>query len=180
MIKQLQTRILMIIVLSGILLNSCEKEEIYDLFPLKVGNEFYYKYYKKRLSGISATTNGTEVWKVIVESPQGDSILYIIERKLNATTIIPGLGDTIQINNSISQLAVSEKKSSSLISIFGFRFKRYQDISQIELKQEGYSSTPSITCVFKSDSGLVKYYYHHPPNQIYDESLILDSLKVLP
>ena len=179
MIKLLPRKYALILVTTGILLNSCNKQETYDLFPLKVGNEFYYKYHKYRFNGISAYTDGYETWKVVSELIQGDSIIHTIERTLNATTIIPGL-DTITINNNKIQLVISEKKSSSLISLWGFYFKRYQDISRIELKKQDNTSMPSLTCLFKADSGLVKYNYHHPPNQITDESLVLESLKIIP
>ena len=32
--------------------------------------------------------------------------------------------------------------------------------------------------LFKADSGLTKFIYYHPPNQITNESLSLDSLKI--
>ena len=176
--RRLQSRFLWLLVLSGFLFNACEKQERYDLFPLKVGNEFYYKYDKYRFTGISAYTKGNETWKVVSESSQGNSITYIIERNLNATLRVAG--DTIIITDSKSQLEIIEDKSSSIISVLGFNFKRYQDVSQIELKQQGYSSTPSLTCLFKADSGMTKYNYYHPPNQITNESLYLDSLKIIP
>lgn len=80
------------------LLDSCSKQDevpLYDLFPLEVGNEFYYKYYKYRYIGILSYTSGIETWKVVPESSQDNSKIYRIERKLNGTvkvanqTIIP-------------------------------------------------------------------------------------------
>jgi hypothetical protein len=177
MLKQPQTKFLLVLVLLGILMNSCKKQEVYDLFPLNVGNEFYYIYYKHR-SLPSAYTNGIETWKVLSELAQGDSIIHIIERKVNTTTVLPGL-DTI-INNSVSQFVISEKKSSSLISFWGLNFRRFQQVSWIQFKQQGGGSMSSWSYDFKADSGLVKYFYHHPPNSIYDESLVLDSVKIVP
>jgi hypothetical protein len=176
--KHLKSGFLWFLFLSSFLFNGCEKQEDYDLFPLKAGNEFYYKYYKYRYTGISAYTTGTETWKVLSETVQDNSIKYNIERTLNAILKVAGLTDTI--SDSKSYLEIIEDKSSSVISVFGFSFKRYQDIPEIELKQQGYTSMPSLTCVFKADSGLMKYSYYHPPNQITNETLHLDSLKIFP
>jgi hypothetical protein len=122
MIKHLQTRFLLSLVLCAILLISCTKQEINDLFPLKTGNEFYYRYNKNEYTGISANITGSETWKVVNESSQRDSIKYIIERKLNA--ILTVAGSSTVISNSITYLEIYEDKSSSIISIWGFFFKR--------------------------------------------------------
>jgi len=170
-----------LLVLSGFLLGTCEKQE-YDLFPLKVGNEFYYTYYKYRYTGISAYTNGTERWKVISVSSQGNSNIYRIERKLNA---ILNIGDqSIIISDSSGFFEISEDKSSSLLSsssmllYIEISFKRYQYDPVFEIKQEGHSNVQGWSYLFKADSGLTKYTYYHPPNQITNESLHLDSLKI--
>lgn len=180
--KHLIHLFLWFLVLSGFLFNACEKQERHDLFPLKVGNEFYYKYYKYRYTGISAYTNGTETWKVISESSHGNSNTYRIERILNATLKVAG--QTIIISDSVRYFEISEDISSSLISsssmilFFEISFKRYQNDSQIEIKQEGHSNMEGWSYLFKADSGLTKYTYYHPPNQITNESLSLDSLKL--
>lgn len=176
MFKRLKHRLLLKIVLGGILIISCEKQNTYDLFPLEVGNEFYYSYYKKTAM-ITSYTNGVEIWTVISESEQGDSIVYLLEQIIDATRITPSLGDTFNIYSK-TQFEIIEQKSSSIISFRPFTFKRYQDVSRIELKQEGGSNRPGVSCTFKADSGMVKYYYHHPPNQIYDITLLLDSIKI--
>jgi hypothetical protein len=171
-----------LLVLSGFLLSTCKKQERYDLFPLKVGNEFYYKYYKYRYTGVSSYTNGTETWKVVSESSQGSLINYIIEVKMNA--IVTGVGAKI-ISDSLRYVEINENKSSSLISatslipLWNFPFKRYQDVSQVEIKQECRSGILGWSFKFKADSGLTKYTYCHPPNQITNETLTLDSLKLL-
>jgi hypothetical protein len=176
MIKRLQTSFLWFLVLFGFLFNNCKKQENpYDLFPLKLGNEFYFKYKK---SEIGADTKGTETWKVVSESSQGGSIKYQIERKLNAIVTLGSY--KIVITDSITYLEVNEDKSSSKISLWEFLFKRYQSVSQIELKKEGNTSMPSLTCVFKADSGLTSYNYYHPPNQLTYITFHLDSLKIIP
>jgi hypothetical protein len=177
--KNLKNNFFWFLVLYCALFESCKKQEMpYDLFPLKVGNEFYYKYYQYRFTGISAYTNGTEIWRVASASEQENSITYTIKRNLNAILKVAGNSDTI--SNSISYLQVIEDKSSSMISIWGFSFKRYEDVRQIELVSQGNTSTPSVSCVFKADSGMITYTYYHPPNQITNETLSLDSLKIIP
>jgi hypothetical protein len=87
--RLLKHTVFFLLVLSGFLSGGCEKQE-YDLFPLNTGNEFYYTYYKYRYTGISAYTNGTERWKVISVSSQGNYNIYRIERKFNAILKVPG------------------------------------------------------------------------------------------
>jgi hypothetical protein len=184
--KILRIGLSLFIILYSCLFDACKKEKqetTYDLFPLKVGNEFYYKYYKYRFNGISAYTNGTETWKVISESSHGNSNTYSIERKLNATLKVAG--QTINISDSVRYFEINEDMSSSLIStssmilFLEISFKRYHSDSQIEIKQEGYSNMEGWSYLFKSDSGLTKFTYYHPPNQITNESLSLDSLKLV-
>jgi hypothetical protein len=181
MIKNWAIGSILILVFCGCLCDACKKRVTYDLFPLKVGNEFYYKYHKYRFSGASSSINGTETWKVVSESSQGTYITYIIELKMNA--VVTGLGAKI-ISDSIRYVEINEDKSSSLISgssflyHWNFQFRRYQDVSQFETKQECLSSIEGWTFLFKADSGLTKYGFCHPPNQIVNESLTLDSLKI--
>lgn len=180
--KHLILIFLWFLVLSGFLFSTCEKQGRYDLFPLRVGNEFYYKYYKYRYTGISAYTNGTETWKVVSESYQGNSKTYRIERKLNATLKVAG--KTMIISDSLQYFEIREDISSSLISCSSMilfseiSFKRYQDDSQLEIKQGGHGDMISWSYLFRADSGLTKFTFYHPPNQITNESLSLDSLKI--
>jgi hypothetical protein len=180
--KIVAIRSIWILIISVCLFVDCKKQETYDLFPLKPGNEFYYKYYRYRFNGIFAYTTGTETWTVVSESSQGNSNIYTIERKLNA--LLEVAGQTIIISDSIRYFEISENKSSSMLSSSSMLintdlgFRRYQNNSQIELKQEGQSNSESWSYLFKADSGLTKYTYSHPPNQITNETLSLDSLKL--
>ena len=178
--KKLKFRILWSCFFCSIFVQSCKKQETYDLFPLKVGNEFYYYYAMDRWSPIHAYAYGIETWKVVSESIQGDSIVYTILQTLNGKTIIPGLHDTIEIKDQIYQQNIIQKKFSSLIIFEGFKFYRYQDVSQIDLSIEGGAGMVTRRCVFKADSGMVKSYYRHPPNQIMHITLTLDSIKIIP
>ena len=170
-------------VLYGFLFDACKKEKQetpYDLFPLKVGNEFYYKYYRGKMM---AETKGTETWKVVSESFQGGSVKYLIERKLNAIFTYPL--HQIVITDSISYLEVTEDKSSLISSLFlsysNLSFKRYQNVNQYVIEQTyAGTMTPTWKYIFVADSGLTSYNYHHPPNQITNITLHLDSLKKIP
>lgn len=101
---------------------------------------------------------------------------------MNATLKVAG--QTIIISDSVRYFEISEDISSSLISsssmilFLEISFKRYQNDSQIEIKQEGNSNMEGWSYLFKADSGLTKFIYYHPPNQITNESLSLDSLKI--
>lgn len=167
-----------LLIIPGLLFTTCEKQE-YDVFPLNVGNEYYFTYYKYH---IPAYTNGTERWKVISVTSQGGSDIYTIERKLNAVLKIGG--QTIIIADSIRLFNISEEKSSSLLStssmflFIDLNFKRYQSNPVLEIKKDGTANASSWSWTFKADSGLTKYSYYHPPNQIVNETLHLDSLKI--
>jgi hypothetical protein len=171
----------LMLVLSGFLLGTCEKQE-YDLFPLKVGNEFYYTYHKDRYSGLHTYTNGTERWKVISVSSQGNSDIYRIERRLNAILEIDSRQPII-ISDSLSFFEISEDKSSSILSsssmllYLEISFKRYQIDPVFEIKHVNIGFE-DWSYLFKADSGLTKFTYYHPPNQITNESLHLDSCKI--
>lgn len=173
--------LLLLLVFLSFLLNTCKKPE-YDLFPLNVGNEFYYTYYKYRYTGISAYTNGTERWKVVSVYSQGNSNIYRIEQKLNA--VLKVAGQTIIFSDSLRFFEISEDRSSSILSsssmfqVVEIRFKRYQNDPVLEIKKECLSSVQGWSYTFKVDSGLTKYSYCHPPNQITNESLHLDSVRI--
>lgn len=152
-----------LILLLQILLLACNKPESpRDLYPLKVGNEYYFSYSKTKPVTIQSTTKGVEVWKVISDSIKGNSIHYLIERKLNATELVPTINYRRDIIDAISYLEIIEDKSSSVISFWNISFRRYQDVGHIEISTEGGTSMPTTTFTFKADSGLVYYYYYHP------------------
>jgi hypothetical protein len=89
-------------------------------------------------------------------------------------------GQTIVFSDSISYLEAIEDGSSS-ISFMDCNFERYQNVSQAEVKREMVASngTYKWSATFKADSGMTYYSYYHPPNQITNETLTLDSLKLI-
>jgi hypothetical protein len=181
--KFLRISLLLFFIIYSFLFDSCKKEKPetpYDLFPLKVGNEFYFKYYKGEML---AETIGTEIWKVVSETSLGGSVNYLIERKLSATYKYPF--HEMVITDSISYLQVIEDKSSLISSFFlsfaKLSFKRHQNISQYVLEQTyTNTTTPTWKYIFVADNGLTSYYYHHPPNHITNITLHLDRLKIIP
>jgi hypothetical protein len=183
MIKRLKIRFLWILILLGFLFTGCKRENQdtpYDLFPLKVGNEFYYKYQNKKLF---EDTEGTEAWKVISESSQEGSIKYVIERKLNAVYTV--LYNQRIITDSISYLEVTEDPSSVISSLFlsysNISFQRYQNVSHSVIEHSFQADAlQQWKYLFVADSGLTSYQYHHAPNSITDITLHLDSLKKIP
>ena len=178
--KFLSIRLIWFLVLSGFLFNTCKKEGKFDLFPLKTGNEFYYKYNKESHPGPTVYTIGTETWKVVNESEEGNHIKYTIERRLNAKISLGGYTYVTKvISDSIQYLEILEDKKTALISFLNITFKRYQSVSQIEINQGGQYDIEGWSYLFKTDSGMTKYNYYHRPNQITIESLHLDSITTI-
>jgi len=181
--NRLKIRFLWILILFGFLFTGCNRENqdtLYDLFPLKVGNEFYYKYQNKKMF---EDIKGTEVWKVISQSSQGGSSKYLIERKLNAVYTV--LYNQRIITDSISYLEVTEDTSSLISSLFvsysNISFQRYQNVSHYVIEHPlPDDAIQQWKYIFVADSGLTSYQYHHAPNSITDITLYLDSLKKIP
>jgi hypothetical protein len=179
--KNLRISLSWVLVLYGFLFYACKKQESpYDLFPLKVGNEFYYKYYKGQLM---AGTIGNETWKIVSESSQGGSVKYLIERKLNA--ILTVFNNRIVITDSITYLEVTEDKSSMISSLFlsgsNISFKRYQNVNKYVIEHQNTGTRDSYwKYIFVADSGLTSCDYRTPPNQVIHLNMHLDSLKKIP
>ena len=194
--KFLTIKLICFLVLACFLINACKKQETprgtYDLFPLKVGNEFYFKFDREEYYGLNYHFQGTEVWKVVDQSVLGNSIKYNIERKLNTIRILynyyPGTSlyyTTTDSINSVRYMEISEDRTSSLITaepfIFASKisFKRYQNNPKTEISQLGYDYNATWSCLFKADSGLTKYNDSTPVNYASSETLTLDSLKII-
>lgn len=175
MLKHIKNRFLNLFLFAGIAFISCEWKSMHDLFPLEVGNEFYYWHYETACP-VARKQYGVETWKVISELSQGDSTIYTIEQNLKATYIMVSLQDTFYAETTYN-FEIIERHPSSIISFSGFKFMRYQNVSHLELNRQGSSSISAVTCLFKSNKGLVKYTYNHP-NHIKSLTLTLDSLKI--
>ena len=87
----------LLLILVGFIYASCERTEdpeekpIYDLFPLNVGNLFYYSYsYSYRhdpLVGPYKSANGKRQWRILTDSLKVNSIEYTFEEKYNGFEI---------------------------------------------------------------------------------------------
>lgn len=154
----------------------------YDLFPLKTGNEFFYKYMSGDLYGACRTRiEGSEVWKIL-SSYQG---IYKVQRNLSGLKIRDCgsfWGDTVIILDSIRFLEIFES-NTSLISfslsdyvLTEVEFNRFQDIPLYEIKEPGSTVTPTWSFTFKSDSGLTSYKCFGKPNKGKFVTLTLDSI----
>lgn len=185
----LSFELIFISILSVVLFDTCKKEpekvvegKNFDLFPLKVNNLFYYSYFHGKSNGaISEYTKGTEVWKVVSVSDAGTSFRYFIECKLSAIRIISfAPKDTIQVESQ-RNIVIDEQKSTSNLSFTfnnnSFIFERYQNTDHYVVSQNGGTAAISWSYVFTADSGLTKYTYYDPPNQIENKLLKLDSLR---
>lgn len=179
MTKLLKISLLLILVLAGIVYNSCEEEETYDMFSYKVGNEYFYKYNLNRIYKINAITIGTEKWKVISKTPSADCDTFKIERILNGIRIF--FDDTSLIKDQLSYLDVLEYKNKSEFLMFGITILRYNDEPTLEVKDESVYHTRK-KCTFKADSGLTKYsfYYYSKGMGNITELLTLDSIRISP
>lgn len=200
MLKLLTIKFLSFLILSGILFSHCKKEDndnpdsneqLNDLFPLKVGNHFFYGYSHKTSYGIADTlVSGKEQWSILSEKFNGNSKVFIIERKLNGRCVVSGgwingvkIDTTIIISDRIRSFEL-KCSDSSLISfkIFddeGVNFNKYQSDSVFIINYQGNTGTPNWKYVFKANKGLSSFSFHHPPNYQYDTSLTLDSLHLV-
>lgn len=78
------------IILTFIMISdSCTKDRgRYELFPLKVGNEYYYQYlYSFDDFVVGNSTIGNEKWTVLTDSVKNKNVEYFVEKKLNAIHI---------------------------------------------------------------------------------------------
>jgi hypothetical protein len=176
--------------ISFLIFCSCRKtkDDLFDLYPLKVGNQFYYKYSYTYNNGhiIGHETRGNEVWSVISESSINDSIEYNIERRLVGIYVnwseLSGdiFSDTTIITDSIRYIKISEDRSSSVLSFWGITLKRYQTSPREEVRVDPTNLEIGNYYSFGADSGLTERYYSEGlmTYQI-RESLILDSVKII-
>lgn len=168
--------------------NNCDKEEtpVYDLFPLKVGNEYFYKYYYQNDHVlIGYQYQGNEEWTVISDSSGNGFIEYQIERKLNGicvkwSDLSPDIfRDTLNIHDSIYYLTIRENISSSELNLLAISFNRYTHVRDTMIQVCDNDMDPCKSFYFHADSGLTKYYYNEGlMTYRIRESLMLDSLKI--
>jgi hypothetical protein len=178
-----------------IISNSCNKDEppeskpdLNDLFPLKVGNIFYYTLkdkYDKFLLG--HYTDGIEKWTIISITSNEDNNNYSIERKLNGIFVNWNnvdwnnpICDTTIIKDSIRYFSINENQSTSIMSFWNITLKRYQSTPDTIIRWWGYNQDNNASYYFNEGRGLTEYYYSEglmiSQTRV---SLILDSLKTI-
>jgi len=157
----------------------------YDLFPLKVGNEFYYEYkYSFDDFIVGHDTIGTEKWTVLTDSLKNKNIEYYIEKKLNGIYIdwsdlyTDRYRDTSIITDKIDHFKIVESPSGEL-QFWEISIPRYCDKPDSVIRISP-SMDYSKTYYFTADSGLTQYYksWGLMSNRI-RESYVLAGAKIL-
>jgi hypothetical protein len=172
-----------------IIFNRCKKdEELFDLCPLKVGNEFFYTLsdrFDKRLIG--HYTEGAQKWTIISVTQNAKTNSYTIERKLNGIYVNWSdvnwnnrICDTTLIKDSINYFEINENRSNSVLSFLDISFPRYQSVRDTMIHWSGYNINNSATYNFSAGRGLTAYYYSMGLMESKTRvSLILDSCKII-
>lgn len=175
------TIIITIIVIS----DSCTKDHgRYELFPLKVGNEYYYNYsYSYYDKFVGNNTIGYEKWTVLTDSIKNKNVEYFVEKKLNGTHIDWSIlatnshRDTTIIKDSIGYFIITENPKGDLL-FFDITIPRYSNKPDTVIRI-WQSMDFTKTYYFSSGCGLTKYYksWGLMGSQI-RESYIQDSVKI--
>ena len=187
--------VLLIVIVSTLILKSCKKKEepelpTYDLFPLKVGDEFYYSYsYSTLTDGPFKKSNGRKKWKILTDSLKDLSVEYLFEEKYNGMEInkivYPNtIVDTITINDSIRYFKVIEDKSGQLSfwnlnATWNITLQRHQRDSDIFV-HNWIGTSYQRDYQFHANKGLIDYINGKGPiANSYSERYKLDSVKLI-
>jgi hypothetical protein len=181
--------LLLILVILIIIPLRCKKDDHqnkiqYDLFPIKVGNEYYYHHeysYHDYFTGYD--TIGIEKWTVIVDSKKNNQIEYLIETKFNGIYVnwsslqSDTHRDTTFNIVKTSHFLVTERSSGELL-FWDITIPRYSDKADTTIRI-WLMADHSESYYFKADLGLTNYYksFDMLESQI-RESLIQDSVKI--
>lgn len=172
---------------------SCKKEtSLYDLFPLKVGNEFYYSYtyhYNHGWPGREKKANGKRKWTILTDSLKNNSVEYTFEEKYNGVEIntinFPAtVVDTIIIIDSVRYFTVIEDNSGQLSfwnlnTTWNITLQRFQKESDVVIHNWS-GSNYQRDYQFHANKGLVSFINGKGPNiGQYSESYDLDSVKLI-
>jgi hypothetical protein len=179
----------MVVILTIIFLK-CEKDDHqnknqFDLFPLKVGNEYYYHHkYSYDDFVVGYDTIGIEKWTVLRDSKNYNNIEYVIEKKFNGIYVnwsslqSDTHRDTTFNIAKISHFIVTEKPSGELL-FWDITIPRFFDKPDTTIHLVFYSIDYTKSYFFKADSGLTSYYNNWGlMSRRIRESLIQDSVKI--
>jgi hypothetical protein len=192
------------IIFVGCLL-SCEKQqeetppdEKYDLFPLNVGNKFYYSYgwISQFLTASSFQYGyGNEVWKILSMSNNSDtSIEYnfqLISYNIVDIEVINTPPDTLirELNEDTRYFTLLENPVSGEIRFnpnpiknwqnFNISFQRYSDTQKYIFHVPGIPYAYKADWQFAADSGLIHGSFRLVSHHTKSYSLVLDSLNLV-
>jgi hypothetical protein len=187
------------VILVVILANSslrCKKDDHqnkiqYDLFPLKVGNEYYYKHSYSWINMFEGYDSvGIEKWTVLTGSKNyNNDIEYLIEKKFNgiyvnwSTLQSKAHRDTTFNIDKTSHFIITEKPSGEILfqvnlPSSGVSIPRHFDKPDTTIRI-WTGADHSETYYFKAGLGLKEYYkiWGLMGHQI-TESLIQDGVKI--
>jgi len=185
--KLLLTVVIVVVVILSITSLSCKKDGNqyqFDLFPLKVGNEYYYHHkYSYDDFVVGYDSIGIEKWTVLTDTKNNNDIEYLIEKKFNCYYVNwsslqnnPFRDTTFNIVKT-SHFIITERPSGILL-FWDFEFARYYNKEDTTIRIYGSSIDYKQSYSFKADSGLTSYYksWGLMSHRI-RESLIQNSIK---
>ena len=178
--------LMVLVVILSIISVKCRKEDLkYDLFPLKVGNEYYYHHiyrYDDFVAGYDSI--GIEKWTVISDSKNNNNIEYLIEKKFSGIYInwsslqSDRHRDTTFNIDKTSHFIVTEKPSGELL-FWDITIARHSDKEDTTVYTEGYSMDYNKSYHFEANLGLTNYYNNWGlMSHRIRETLIQDSVKI--
>jgi hypothetical protein len=172
-------------ILSVISVKCWKEDQKYDLFPLKVGNEYYYQYsysYDDRFVGNNSM--GTEKWTVLTDSIKNKNVEYFIEKKFSGIDIDWSIlatnnhRDTTIIKDRIDHFIIVENPSGEL-QFWDISFPRYNNKPDLTIPIQGSSMDFTKTYYFSAGRGLTQYYKSWGLMESQTrESYIQDSVKI--
>jgi hypothetical protein len=186
--------LLVVILVLTTLLRSCKKDEspaIFDLFPLHVGNEYYYEYsdfFMHDISGPIIRSKGKNKWTILSDTIKNNMIEFYVEEKFNGTdvydnSILSKSIDTTFVNDRIRYFKVIEDPSGLLTfreitKNWNITFKRYQNVPDTII-DDWIGSNREVYYCFHADKGMTKYrYWKGPISDQSSETYDLDSVKI--
>jgi hypothetical protein len=185
--KRVKCYFMISIILTFIVISdSCSKDRgRYELFPLRVGNEYYYQYsYSFDDFLVGNSTIGNEKWTVLTDSEKNKNVEYFVEKKLNAIHIDWSIlatnshSDTTIIKDSIGYFIITENPKGDLL-FFEITIPRYSNKPDSIIQIYGSSHDYYKTFYFSAGRALTRYYkFWGVMGPRIRESYIQDSIKI--